>query len=208
MNEYFSICIYQNYSAGTCRTMIAISVSNDSRYSSRLYYSSSLLMLWIISLLIIFFFAWLLLAPLELRIDTRQPVVMMRWKSIGNATIVFDEEEWWLKIRLLFFSKKWNLINLVFAERKERKKKDHRSSKKKQSKRRQALKFFNILRTFQVVRWEVAFSDDDNTMNAYCYWLNFFPLTRQHVHVNFTGENYLVLVIRNQLWRMVHALTK
>ena len=70
------------------------------------------------------------------------------------------------------------------------------------------LKLFEIFKTFQIVHWEIAFSADDNTENAYWYWLNFFPLTRKHVHINFRDENYLIVVIKNKIGRMVYAFIK
>jgi len=68
-------------------------------------------MLWVVLLLIILLLVWILLSPLEFKIDTRVPVIMIRWNAIGSATLLFENEEWWLKIRVLFFAKKWNLIH-------------------------------------------------------------------------------------------------
>jgi hypothetical protein len=165
-------------------------------------------MLWIILLLIILLLAWILLSPLEFKIDTRVPVIMVQWKSIGNATLFFEGEEWWLQIHVLFFSKKWNLIQIIFSDKLKRKRTDKSRKKKKSGKYKQISRFFKILKTFQIVQWEIAFSADDNTDNAYWYWLNFLPLTRGHVHVNFFDESYLVLVIKNKAWRVAHAFIK
>jgi hypothetical protein len=165
-------------------------------------------MLWIVLLLIILLPVWILLSPLEFKIDTRVPVIMIRWKAIGSAALIFENEEWWLKIRVLFFSKKWNLIRMFLPARKRQKKINKIRRKKKRSERERIFKFFKIFRTFQVVQWEVAFSADDYEKNAYWYWLNFFPLTRQHVHINFMDENYLILIIKNRIGRIVYAFIK
>jgi hypothetical protein len=166
-----------------------------------------LLMLWIILLLIILLpVAWILLSPLQFEIDTRVPVIMVQWKSIGNATLFYEDEVWWLQIRVWFFSKKWNLVQMIFADRK---KKVLQSRKRKSGRKRiPVLKFFKILKTFQIVHWEIAFSADDYTENARWYWLNFSPLTRKHVYINFVDKNYLVLVIRNKAWRIAYAFMK
>jgi len=165
-------------------------------------------MLWIILFLLISILAWILLSPLEFKIDTRVPVIMLQWKSIGSATLFFEDEDWWLKVSVLFFPKKWNLVQMIFAGRKKRKK--IRQSHSKESGRRfvTALKFFKILKTFQILQLEIAFSADDNSKNAWWYWLNFFPLTRKHIRTNFIDQNYLVLVIKNKLWRMAYAFIK
>jgi hypothetical protein len=165
-------------------------------------------MLWIILFLLISILAWILLSPLELKIDTRVPVIIIQWKSIGSAMLLYEEEEWWLKVRVLFFYKNWSLMHLVFANRKKQKTKNETHRKKSGGRSGTALKFFKILKTFQIVQWEIAYSADDNRTNARWYYINFLPFMRKHVHVNFFDENYLVLIIRNRAWRMAHAFIK
>ncbi len=154
-------------------------------------------MLWIILLLLILIPAWALLTPLELKIDTRVPMIIIKWKSIGNATFVYEGENWLLKIRILFFSKQWNLEQMIFAEKKKKKAPIRRKNTKR---KKPVLKFLKVLKTFRIVQWEIAVSTDDDTQNARWYWLNYFPLTRHHVRINFIDENYLVLIIKNNLW--------
>jgi hypothetical protein len=163
-------------------------------------------MLWIILSLIILLLAWILLSPLQFEIDTRVPIVMVQWKSIGHATLFYEDEVWWLQIRVLFFYKKWNLFQMIFANKKKKVAQNRR--RKKERKHLPVLKFFKILKTFQIVQWEIAFSADDNSKNAFWYCLNFFPLTSGHVRINFFDENYLVLIIRNKASRMAYAFIK
>jgi hypothetical protein len=151
---------------------------------------------------------WILLSPLEFKIDTRVPVIMIRWKSIGNAMLSYENEEWVLKIRVLFFFKMWDLEEMIFSDKKKRKRTNKSRPKKNGRKRKTISKVFKILKTFRIVRWEITFCADDLTLNAYYYWLGFFPLTRQHVHINFMDKNYLVLGIRNRIWRMAYAFIK
>jgi hypothetical protein len=181
---------------------------DDSSHFTASIYFSILLMLWIILLLIILLLAWILLSPLQFEIDTRVPVIMVQWKSIGNATLFYEDEEWWLQIRVLFFSKKWNLVQMIFAGRKKKEKVAQSHIRKSGRKSMPVLKFFKILKTFQIVHWKIAFSADDYSENAWWYWLNFFPLTRKHVYINFDDKNYIVLVIRNKAWRIAYAFIK
>lgn len=75
-------------------------------------------MLWIVVLLLLILLpAWMLLSPLQFEIDTRVPIIMVKWKSIGNATVFYKDDELWLRVRVLFFSKKWFGAN-VFCEQK------------------------------------------------------------------------------------------
>lgn len=145
---------------------------------------------------------------MQFEIDTRVPVITIQWKSIGNATLFYEDEVWWLQIRAWFFSKKWNLVQMIFADRKKKKKVPQSRKRKSGKKRMPVLKLFKILKTFQIVHWEIAFSADDYTKNARWYWLNFFPLTRKHLYINFDDKNYLVLVIRNKAWRIAYAFIK
>jgi hypothetical protein len=188
--------------------MTTFIIHNDRGHSILSVYASILLMLWIILLIILLPVAWILLAPFQFEIDTRVPVIMVQWKSIGNATLFYEDEVWWLQIRVWFFSKKWNLVQMIFAGRKKKKKVVQSRKRKSGRKYMPFIKFFKILKTFQIVHWEIAFSADDYTKNARWYWLNFLAVTRKHVYINFDDKNYLVLVIRNKAWRIAHAFMK
>ena len=181
---------------------------DDSGHSISSFYFSILIMIWIILSLIILIPVWILLSPLEFKIDTRVPVIIIQWKSIGNATLLYEDEEWWLKVRVLFFYKQWNLEQMIFADSKKQKTTGQSRRKKSKGKFPWILKFISVLKTFQITQWEIAFSAADNSKNAYWHWLNFLPLTSGHIRINFLDENYLVLTIRNKAWRMAYALIK
>jgi hypothetical protein len=55
-------------------------------------------MVWIVSLLILLLLIWILLSPLEFKVDTRVPVIMIQWKAIGSAALLFENEEIELKL--------------------------------------------------------------------------------------------------------------
>jgi len=145
---------------------------------------------------------------MEFKIDTRVPIIMIRWKAIGSAVLLFENEEWWLKIRVLFFSKKWNLVQRFFSGKKKRRKINKKRRKEDLRKNKTIFRILKVFKTFRIVEWEIAYSTEDNVKNAYWYWLNFFPLTRQHVHINFIDENYLIVVIKNKIGRMLYAFIK
>lgn len=199
---------FQIYLTNRDLQMMIFNIHDDVGHSITAFHSSILDMLWIILLLIILLLVWVLLSPLEFKVDTRVPVIMAQWKSIGNALFYYEDEEWWLNIRVLFFSKKWNVAQMIFADRREKKKSTQRHRKKGGRKSISIFKFFKIIKTFQIVQWKIALSAEDNAKNARWYWLNFFPLTRGHVHVNFFDENYLVLIIKNRVWRMAYAFIR
>jgi hypothetical protein len=158
----------------------------------------------IIVTLIFLVMCWFLFSPLELQIDTRFPQATLRWFSIGKAIIMYENKKWWLKIRVLFFYKQWELEKLVFAK----KKRKRIPKKRKPGKNKVPARFFALLKTFRITRWQVAIDTGDATKNAWLYPLNFFPYTWQHLYINFTGENYLVITIRNAPWKLAYTFLK
>ena len=164
--------------------------------------------MWII--LPIFFLliiCWLFIAPLEVQIDTRIPRVCVRWTGIGRAIVIYHNDCWWLNLSVLLFHKQWNLEKLIFGKpRKVRSKHEHKKSARK--KRNRARKFFNVIKTFQVKNWQIAIDTGDVTKNAWIYGLNFSPYLRQHLYINFTDENYMLLIVRNAPWKLAYAFWK
>ena len=163
-------------------------------------------MISIIILFIILLLAWILVSPLELKIDTRIPEIIIRWRSIGSASVVYENDEWWLHIHVLFFNKNWSLMQMIFADKKDKKKVKKIQSQRKKSNSSWIGRFFKITRTFRISQLKIAIGSSDNTINANLYPLNFLPLTRQYVYVNFIDENYLLLTVKNQPFRIIYAL--
>jgi len=162
-----------------------------------------MLFIWII-LFLLLIICWLLFSPFEFQVDTRVPQAYFKWRSIGTAQAIYENEMWILRIRVLFFSGQWELEKLIFRKKKNKKvkKAKHRSNK------RSPLKFLNLIKSFRVLKWELAIDTNDSIKNAWLYPLNFVPFTRQHLFVNFSDENYLFLVIRNAPWKVVYALLR
>jgi len=157
----------------------------------------------LISLLVIL--VWPLIAPLQLQIDTRVPEIRLRWVTVGKAKLVYEQEKWWLRISVFFFSKEWDLAGLGHKKKKKVREVRPRETAKKVKWLRRLI---NMGRSFRVTRWQVAVDTADDIKNASLYQLNFHPAFRHHLNVNFFDENYLFLQIRNTPWRMIYALMK
>jgi hypothetical protein len=149
----------------------------------------------------------LFIAPLELEIDTRIPRLCLRWTSIGRAVVTYQNECWWLNLSVLFFHKQWDLEKLIFRNKKKTRSKGERK-KAIGKKRNRARKFFNVIKTFRVKKWQIVVDTGDVSQNAWLYALNFSPRIRQHLYINFTDENYLLLIIRNAPWKLAYAFLK
>ena len=162
--------------------------------------------MWVIVFILpLLILGWLLLAPLQLQIDTRIPEISFRWISVGKAKIVYEQDKWWLKISVFFFFKQWDLEGLIFKPKKKVKK---NRPKTKRGLSKWLRKLFKLLKTFRVTKWQIAIDTGDDVRNAWLYSLNFYPGIRRHFCVNFFDESYLLLEIRNAPWKMVYALMK
>ena len=160
------------------------------------------LIIFIVPLLIL---GWLLLAPLQLQIDTRIPEICFRWLSVGKAKMVYEQGQWRLQISVLFFFKQWKLEDL-FLKPKKRVKKSRPKTKTGHSK--WFRKLLKLIKTFRVTKWRIAIDTGDDVKNAWLYSLNFYPGLSHHFCVNFFDENYFLLEIRNTPWRLVKAFIK
>jgi hypothetical protein len=147
------------------------------------------------------------LSPLELRLDTRTPYVSLRWVSIGKAIIAYDNDRWLLKVRILFFSKKWELEKLILkATAKKRTRKIKQKRKRKRNK--WLKKMMSAAKTFRITKWQIAVDTGDSVKNAWLYALNFYPHTYHHLYINFVDENYLLLEFRNVPWKLAYAFMR
>ena len=160
-------------------------------------------MIWVLGILIFIclLLLWLLLAPLQLEIDSRKPGASLKWVSIGNATIWY-EEEWWLSFRVLFFHKK---LRMASMKAKPKKAAARPVKKPKRSPKGLFKKMIRVLRTFRVKEWRLAIDTGDYTLNARLFPLNFQTGLSTHLLVNFTDENYLYIRIRNRPLKMLYA---
>jgi hypothetical protein len=165
--------------------------------------------MWIIFLIFLFLIlCWFFLAPLEIQIDTRIPAASVRWITIAKGAVLYEEDKWWLKMRVGFFHKQWDLEKLISSRKKKVKKSNSASKKKSPGGSRKLRKLLNVVRTFRVTSWQIALDTGDEPSNAWLYSLNFFPATRRHFHMNFNDENYVTITIRNVPWKLTYAFLK
>jgi hypothetical protein len=163
-----------------------------------------MVVLLVILLLLLALVLWLLWAPLQLEIDSRQPVARLRWISIGRAAVWY-EEEWWLSFRVFFFQK---TLRLASIKAKPKKRPAKRMKKPKRRGRMTLQKMIRLLRSFRVQEWKWALDTGDYPLNARLYPLNFTNRLRNHLLVNFNNENYLYVSIWNRPWRMLWAFLR
>lgn len=156
-------------------------------------------------LIIIFLFTslliWLLISPLKISVDTRVPYSQVKWVSVGEAGIWYDEN-WKIKFRILFFRK-----TIEFGQEKKKITSKKKSAKPKKRKIT-VQKTIRLLKTFKVKRWNLAVCNEDYTKTALLYPLNFLRPFQNHLHINFNEENYLFIEITNRPWKILLAMMR
>lgn len=165
-------------------------------------------MFWIMTaLLLLLISGWILFSPIEMDIDTRIPKASFNWLSIGKAIVIYEKDDWLLKVKIFLFHKEWQLSKMLIQQPKKKriqKKVRRTASTSKFTWHR----FLNIFLTFRVIEWQLAIDANENHNYLILYPFNFLPYLAKHVHINFQDETYLFLRIRNQPWRILYALIK
>lgn len=161
----------------------------------------------IILLVLVLMLCWILFSPLHLEIDTRVPRAGIRWFSIGEAWLCYDEE-WWLNIQVLFLRKQMKLSDFLDKQNKTRDQKKKKPVTQKERTGMSFQKIIRVIRTFRIKDWQLAIDTGDFTSNARFYPLNFIPYCNKHVQINFAGKNFLYLKIVNSPWRILYAFLR
>jgi hypothetical protein len=161
-------------------------------------------MFWLfgVLMLVLLIITWLMTSLLEMDLDTRIPQAELRWKTIGRARIWY-EQEWFVRFSILFFSRTFALSAL--SKRSSRPKKISRAEKRPSRFKQMPGRIWDVVRSFKVTECKLAIDTGDHATNARLYFLNYLPLTRGHLLMNFNDENFLVLKIRNRPWKMIYA---
>ena len=158
-----------------------------------------IVLLSLLLLLIIF----LLVAQLTITLDSRGLFVEARWNGIATVRVFEHQDEWWIAFRTIFFSSRKRIFD--------RKRKKPAEGKKKPVKKGQRLRYHRIaqilrvLTSFRVRQCEIQVSTWDMATDAWLYaGMQMLPL-KKYVQVNFNGQNYIFIQVRNRLYIMLLA---
>ena len=166
-------------------------------------------MIWLLVILgfVCLLLCWLLVAPVELEIDTISGHAAFRWVSIGSVRIWYDDV-WWLSIQVFFFYK-----TMPFSKIKKRSKKAtaepaNGKQKKKANPKNILKKVIQVIGTLQITEWQLAIDSGRFDLNARLYPLNFLSCTSGHLFINFQHNNFLKAKLSGQPWKIVYAFIK
>lgn len=139
----------------------------------------------------------LLYTPLNIAIDTRSNLYQLRWRGLFKANIEYDAKEVIrARVTVLFMTFRVFPLNYMSSNRKAPKK---RAGSKKRRRRMSFNKVLRIVRSFKVDQFVLNLDTGSVLLNARLYPLvALLQHFRHHIGVNFTGQNVLVLRIRNR----------
>ena len=161
-------------------------------------------MLWLIILvMLVILLLWLSIAPLTFLIDTRIPVIEIQWRTIAIASIRFEQDAFWFRLRVFFLRFEWNLSELKAKQRT----KKHITQKKRGVRISKFLpKMIRMIESFRVRELELRMVPQDFCLAGKLYPLNFIPTMRRHkISVQFNGDAFLMLRVDSSPWRMAYA---
>lgn len=166
-------------------------------------------MFWLIVIVgfLCFLLCWLLIAPVEVEVNTVSAYAELRWLSIGYVRICY-EEEWWLHIGVFFYR-----TTIPFSKMKKRTPKVTAATVDDSRKRNvkttlTVKKVIQMVGTLRVKEWQLAIDTGAFDRNARLYPLNFLPGTYGHLHINFQGQNSLLVRVRARTWKIIYAFLK
>jgi hypothetical protein len=129
---------------------------------------------------------------------------MLTWGGICIAQ-VWLKEDWKMRIKIFFYKRTVGLFDADRREKPATKKQVQRTERKTKSKKGSIMRLFRVLRTMELSTWDLAIDSGDYVWNAKYYMLNFYPEFKDHLRINFAGQNFLCFVVKVQPWKVVSA---
>lgn len=159
--------------------------------------------------LLVALLAWVLIAPLQLQIDTTTGRYQIEWKSIGYGRLITRPTVIAIRLKLLFWQKEWPLQALVGgrSKRTERPTDTEKPTRKTKKDRAPRFNVRALLRTFQLKQLRLHLDTDDFILNSYLFPIFYFLSGRNRdFKINYEGEASLQMVVENRLYRVLWAM--
>ncbi|MCA0133704.1 hypothetical protein [Winogradskyella alexanderae] len=162
------------------------------------------MVLTIIFIILLTLVLYLLFVPILLVIDTRTNNYSVRLKGLISASVLADDQEVFkIQMRILGFEL---YLHPLKTKRPKATKKTSSVEKKPSKNRFQFKTIVRLIRTFKIKQFYLNLDTGDCIGNAKLYpafaFLNFYI---GGFHINFTGQNTLVLVVENKPIRLIRS---
>jgi hypothetical protein len=152
---------------------------------------------------------YLLLAPIDLVLNSYQNRYLLRWGWIGKATFSPAGDLPLVQLSAGPFSWRWSLEDLVeragrsAGRQQSPASKDNKPVGRKKTRKKRFPKrlILNLMKSFRIKACRLELDTNDYVWNAWLYIpLGIFPVLQRYVTVNFEGRNALVFHLQNRLW--------
>lgn len=175
-----------------------------------------MLVIWIILVLMVLVLSFLLIAPIQLKVDTYQNQYELKWGNLIRCQFLISQEffDSIFRLRFAFFGKQFPIKDLM-----KRKKSGHpkdivkpkSETRSKSNQNRISLRFiYQFLKSFHIKTLQCELDTDDFVVNSYLYPLTML-INRDHRHrllINYKGEMGLRMWIENRGYRLLGVLLK
>lgn len=165
------------------------------------------MLIFLLSSLIVFLLIvlWLLLAPVQLIIDSTEHIYEVKWKSIGIARYLFEEEPVF-HLQILFWKKDFNLLEIAAKSKRQNKKKQF-ANKKRQPISLKKMK--QVFRSIKIEKLWLNLDTGDFILNSFLAPVFYFiDRNRKRIQINYQGENQLQLIITMRPAKVLWAIIR
>ncbi|MEO9870589.1 hypothetical protein [Ekhidna sp.] len=155
----------------------------------------------IITVILLALIAWVLFTPIILRMDTIHHIYDLRLFGVVRTWLDLEQDELTFHLKLPFYHYRANPSFERSETIKKKKKPERKNFSFKQAKR-----IRNVLRSFRFSTLKAALDTGNYAVNAQLIPLGVFLMNKGFpVHINFQGNSYLMLEVRNTFWRISTA---
>lgn len=154
----------------------------------------------------------LLFAPVVIEINTHNGLYRIGLYGLWGRIYLVDAEIW-VELKFARWKKDINIFNLpTTLSLKEgfMVNEGEGEGKKKQPFKPKWKILKELLKSFKIVKLSWTLDTDDYVLNAQLYPLFYLTknFTNHNISINFQGENGLVLIVKNNAWRVLKAILK
>lgn len=154
---------------------------------------------------------YVLTAPVVIEIDTINNLYRIRFFRFAKGRFYFNGIDPWVEIKIAWWHKKYNLLTALKNLPTDNPKPLPESTEENKGMRTIPWrKLITIIRSFKVEKFSWHLDTGDFALNGELYGLfACYKYTFGHdVTINFAGDNYLALTVKNSAWRVLKALLK
>jgi hypothetical protein len=150
---------------------------------------------------------YLLLAPFYIEVNSLNNLYRIRFHRLMSLSIKNNNNVIEFEMKLFFWTRKINFSEAKTSEYKESKPKDNYPTKKNVL---DWSKMKNVLKSFKLNSFDISVDTGNMQLNGILYPLVYFISIhyKKQIAINFSGQNYMILEIENNLARIICAYIK